>query len=66
MSGSNAVTDHKYADTPTDFTPSNDLPREKRRKVLMGRGAVVFLATFAIAAFAPYISIAGCGLISGT
>ncbi|MDP9840521.1 hypothetical protein J2T09_005308 [Neorhizobium huautlense] len=60
------MTERKSAETPTGLTPSNDTPQEKKRKVLLGRGAVGFLAAFAIAAFALYIFIAVYGLIAGT
>jgi len=60
------VTEYKSADTPTGVTPSTDTPQEKRRKVLMGRGAVGFLAAFAIVAFALYNFFAVHGLIGGT
>ncbi|MGI2034235.1 hypothetical protein ACRQ1B_17770 [Rhizobium panacihumi] len=60
------MTKDKSTHTPTGLTPSNDTPQEKRRKVLLGRGAIGFLAVFAIAAFALYIFIAVYGLIAGT
>ena len=59
------MTEHKSADTPTGLTLSNDNPQEKKRKVLMGRGALGALASFASAAFALYTFIAVYGLITG-
>jgi len=60
------VTGHKCTHTPTGLTPSNDSPQERKRKVVMGRGAVGFLAAFAVAAFALYIFIAVYGPVTGT
>ncbi|MBW9091828.1 hypothetical protein JNB91_29035 [Rhizobium wenxiniae] len=60
------MTERKSADTPTGLTPSIDMPPEKQRKVLMGRGAVGFLEAFAVAAFALYIFIAVYGPVTGT
>lgn len=60
------MTEHKSADTPTGLTLSHDTPQEKKRKILMGRGAVGFLAAFASASFALNMFIAVYGLIAGT
>ena len=60
------MTERKSTDMPTGLTPSNDTLQEKKREVLMGRGAVGFLAVFAIVAVALYNFIAVYGLIAGT
>lgn len=51
-------------ETPTGLAPSADTPAEKRRKVRIGKGFVVLICAFALAAFALYTFIVVYGIIS--
>ena len=42
-------------ETPTGLSPSADSPAQKKRKVMAGRGILMFIVGVAVAAFALYI-----------
>lgn len=50
------------AGTPTGLSPSADSGPQKKRKVVAGRGLVMFIAGVALAAFAMYIFVAFYGI----
>ena len=57
------MTDHKK--TPAGLAPSSDPPQQTRRKVLAGRGIVLFIAGVAVVAFGLYMLIVVYGLVKG-
>lgn len=60
------MTEPKNKETPTGLSPSADQPEQKHRKVVIGRGLVIFIACVAIAAFMIYAFIAAYGIIAGS
>ena len=55
------MTDHDK--TPAGLAPSADPPAQTRRKVLAGRGIVLFIAGVAAVAFGLYLMIVVYGLV---
>ena len=51
-------------ETPTGLSPSADSPEQKGRKLLAGRGLLVFICGVALCAFALYIFVALYGIFT--
>jgi hypothetical protein len=56
----------RQRDTPTGLSPSADAPKEKQRRVVVGRGLAIFIAGVALAAFALYIFVVIYGIFAAT
>ncbi|MCQ1769320.1 hypothetical protein NOJ28_27730 [Neorhizobium galegae] len=54
------------SETPTGLSPSADSEPQKTRKVIAGRGLVMFIAGVAVAAFCLYMFIALYGIYAHT
>lgn len=54
----------KKKGTPTGLSPSADSPSQKKRKVVAGRGLALFIAGFALMAFALYLFIVVYGVMA--
>lgn len=52
----------KDKETPTGLSPSADSPEQKKRKLVAGQGLALFIAGFALVAFALYIFIVVYGV----
>jgi hypothetical protein len=53
-------------ETPTGLSPSADPPAQKRRKVVAGRGLLLFVVGVAFAAAALYTFVVVYGIISSS
>jgi len=53
-------------ETPAGLSPSGDAEPQKKRKVVAGRGLVMFVAAVAVAAFCLYILVVLYGIYSST
>jgi hypothetical protein len=54
------------SETPTGLSPSADPEPQKKRKVIAGRGLVMFIAGVAVAAFCLYAFVVLYGIYAGT
>lgn len=56
----------RQRDTPAGLSPSAEPPKEKQRRVVVGRGLAIFIAGVALSAFALYIFIVVYGIFAST
>ncbi|NSY15064.1 hypothetical protein [Agrobacterium vitis] len=60
------MTKFDKTETPTGLAPSADSPEQKRRKLLAGKGLMLFIVGIAALAAFLYVFIAVYGILSST